>query len=64
MQNIRNEDTPLSAELAFVVRETVEEHLTQRHCSTTNNCTLELPNIGATMKFKQGSFHTTVYGRC
>ena len=33
-------------------KETFEDHLMQRHYSTTNNCNLELPQPGATMKFK------------
>jgi hypothetical protein len=32
--------------------ESFEEHLMKKHFSTTNNCNLELPEEGATMKFK------------
>jgi hypothetical protein len=33
-------------------KESFEDHLVRRHYSTTNNCNLELPPVGATMKFK------------
>jgi hypothetical protein len=33
-------------------KESFEEHLMKKHFSTTNNCNLELPEEGATMKFK------------
>ncbi len=32
--------------------ETFEEHLLKKHFSTTNNCNLELPELGSTMNFQ------------
>jgi hypothetical protein len=36
----------------FCKKESFEDHLMRRHYNTTNNYNLELPKIGATMKFK------------
>ena len=32
--------------------ESYDDHMKRKHFSTTNNCNLELPKHGATMKFK------------
>ena len=32
--------------------QTFKEHLVEKHYSTTNNCNLEMPEEGSTMKFK------------
>ncbi len=43
---------PFCAKAVCCKTETFEEHLMDRHFSTTNNCNLELPEEGDSMRFK------------